>query len=207
MQENATIKDDLEDEDGVAEKYCPFELPEDEYGEMMFARRLAMEGSSSPVTSRTSRHPESRRGSTVADTDGKSTRLSMIWYWCRVLTRSHCAEPRSSPAPSRGRKSNRTARQPARETRSTRLQTEVDPGSQSKGSDEDDDDEEISSANEDIEEEGDEATDGARDSEGDEEADGEKGELRSTRAQTSRTKQKDKKASASTGNRRTARRR
>jgi MRG-binding protein len=51
--------------------YCAFELPYDEYGDMMFERRLAMEGSSSPITSRASRAGESRRGSTVADTDGK----------------------------------------------------------------------------------------------------------------------------------------
>lgn len=63
------ITDVNEDEDGVSERYCPFELPYDEYGDMMFERRLAMEGSSSPVTSRLA---ESRRGSTVADTDGKS---------------------------------------------------------------------------------------------------------------------------------------
>lgn len=51
--------------------YCAFELPYDEYGDMMFERRLAMEGSLSPVTSRASRAGGSRRGSTVADTDGK----------------------------------------------------------------------------------------------------------------------------------------
>lgn len=51
--------------------YCAFELPYDEYGHMMFERRLAMEESLSPVTSRASRAGGSRRGSTVADTDGK----------------------------------------------------------------------------------------------------------------------------------------
>jgi hypothetical protein len=57
-----------DDEDDNHEMYCPFELPYDEYGDMMFERRLAAEGSSSPEASR---HAESRRGSTVADTDGK----------------------------------------------------------------------------------------------------------------------------------------
>ncbi|GAA88516.1 hypothetical protein AKAW_06630 [Aspergillus luchuensis IFO 4308] len=49
------------------EFYCPFELPQDEYGELMFERRLAMEGTASPDPST---HAGSRRGSTVADTDG-----------------------------------------------------------------------------------------------------------------------------------------
>lgn len=66
-QEDAIITDDDSD------IYCPFELPEDEYGDLMFARRLALEGSSSPATSG---HPESRRGSTVADTDGQLGVLS-----------------------------------------------------------------------------------------------------------------------------------
>jgi len=57
-----------EEDEEPNEMYCPFELPYDEYGDMMFEKRLALEGSSSPITSP---HPESRRGSTVADTDGK----------------------------------------------------------------------------------------------------------------------------------------
>lgn len=69
LQENAVILDKNEDDDEENEKYWPYEPPNDVFGEMMFERRLAAEGSSSPVTSR---HAESRRGSTVADTDGKS---------------------------------------------------------------------------------------------------------------------------------------
>lgn len=69
LQENAVILDKNEDDDEENEKYWPYEPPHDVFGEMMFERRLAAEGSSSPVTSR---HAESRRGSTVADTDGKS---------------------------------------------------------------------------------------------------------------------------------------
>lgn len=71
------ITDTSDDTDGTKEVFCPFELPDDEYGEMMFERRLAMEGSASPSHST---HAESRRGSTVADTDGEfytSTRLAM----------------------------------------------------------------------------------------------------------------------------------
>ncbi|KAL1997420.1 hypothetical protein VTN49DRAFT_860 [Thermomyces lanuginosus] len=82
-------------------EYCPFELPQGEFGEMMFARRLADEPSD---WSDVSEHAGSRRGSTVADTD---------------------AEQRSSPAPSRRRtKSTRTTRG----TRSARLQVEADAG-------------------------------------------------------------------------------
>lgn len=62
------IIDANEDDEEPSELYCPFELPYDEYGDMMFEKRLALEGSSSPISSP---HPESRRGSTVADTDGK----------------------------------------------------------------------------------------------------------------------------------------
>ncbi|KAJ5578254.1 uncharacterized protein N7459_007218 [Penicillium hispanicum] len=181
-REDSVITDANEDDDGVSERYCPFELPYDEYGDMMFERRLAMEGSSSPVTSR---QAESRRGSTIADTD----------------------EPRSSPAPSRGRKSNRGTRQKTRETRSTKLQVEIGNDDQEKASDEDGDSGDDTGGNDEGEEEGDEGTDGARDSDGEEEAEEEKGGSRSTRAQTSRTKQKDKRASTSTGTRRTGRRR
>ena len=47
------------------ESYCPFELPDDEYGELMFERRLAKEGSSVA-----SGQADSPRASTVGDTDG-----------------------------------------------------------------------------------------------------------------------------------------
>ncbi|EEH37174.2 hypothetical protein PAAG_07730 [Paracoccidioides lutzii Pb01] len=85
------------------EPYCPFQLPVDEFGEMMFERRLAPEGTSSPPISLTG---GSRRASTAADTD----------------------EPRSSPAPSRGRRGNRSTRAATRGTRSSRLHAEVGNG-------------------------------------------------------------------------------
>ncbi|PGH32647.1 MRG-binding protein [[Emmonsia] crescens] len=85
------------------EPYCPFQLPYDEYGEMMFERRLAPEGSSSPPMSLAG---GSGRASTVADTD----------------------EPRSSPAPSRGRRANRNTRATTRGTRSSRLHAEAENG-------------------------------------------------------------------------------
>lgn len=68
IQEDSIFTDLNDEEDGISERYCPFELPYDEYGDMMFERRLATEGSSSPVTSR---QADSRRGSTVGDTDGE----------------------------------------------------------------------------------------------------------------------------------------
>ncbi|KAJ5166979.1 uncharacterized protein N7482_005760 [Penicillium canariense] len=183
-RENAVFTDVNEDDDEPSEMYWSFELPYDEYGDLMFERRLATEGSLSPVTSR---HAESRRGSTVADTD----------------------EPRSSPAPSRGRKFNRSTRQVARETRSSRLQVDIGSGSQGKASDEDVDSGEESDAPEEGEdEEGEEASDGGKDSEAEEEEESDKGGARSTRAQASRSKKKDtKRASTSTATRRTGRRR
>ena len=107
-------------------------------------------------------------------------------------------EPRSSPGPTRGRKAGRGGR---RGRRSTRLQVEIDAVK----SNEDDGDSEETGPNEEGDEEG---TDGAKEeSEGEEEAEEETGgspTTRSTRAQISRSKQKDK---GSTGPRRTARRR
>lgn len=52
----------------------------------MFERRLAMEDSLSPVASRTSRAGESRRGSTVADTDGKWKQIPRPTIFNQVLT-------------------------------------------------------------------------------------------------------------------------
>lgn len=177
-REDSVITDVNEDDEGSGEMYCTFELPYDEYGDMMFERRLAMEESLSPVTSRASRAGGSRRGSTVADTD----------------------EPRSSPAPSRGR----ISRPSTRGTRSTRLQVEIGPGSQGKVSDEGGDSAEDTGANDEDDEEGEEGEEGISD---EDEGEGEKGGSRSTRAQTSRSKAKDNRPSTGTATRRTARRR
>ncbi|EPS25434.1 hypothetical protein PDE_00367 [Penicillium oxalicum 114-2] len=191
-REDAIFADNNEDDEEPSEMYWPFELPYDEYGDLMFERRLATEGSLSPVNSR---HVESRRGSTVADTD----------------------EPRSSPIPSRGRRYTRGARQPTRETRSTRLQVEVGSGSQGKTSDEEAESSQESGANDEGQDEGGEdGSDGGKDSEGDVEGEAEeeeedtsdKGGTRSTRAKATRSKPKGpKKAPTNTGTRRTARRR
>ncbi|PYH98549.1 CT20-domain-containing protein [Aspergillus ellipticus CBS 707.79] len=181
-REDSLITENPDDIDGLKELYCPFELPEDEYGDLMFERRLAMEGSASPDPST---HAESRRGSTVADTD----------------------EPRSSPAPSRGRKPGRGGRQSGRGTRSSRLHVEVEAPTKGSGAGEEEADSgEETGPNEEGDEEG---SDGAKDdSDVDEEAEGDTGgspTTRSTRAQTSRTKQKERK-STGTGTRRGRRR-
>lgn len=174
---------------------------------MMFARRLAVEASLSPTTSGL---PESRRGSTVADTDGQFRDVSSSQELEANATVS-AIEPRSSPAPSRGRRTNRTTRTATRGTRSTRLQVEVEapkksPSDRASPAEED---EEM----EDAEEE-DEGTDAAKeDSEGSEEPEAETGgseKPRSTRTQSSKAKQKEKKSAATgggTATRRTGRRR
>jgi hypothetical protein len=82
LQEDSFIAELSDDVDGK-EVYCPFELPVDEYGDLMFERRLAMEGSPSPVPSG---QAESRRGSTVADTDGSFAYFFMPLPSSRILT-------------------------------------------------------------------------------------------------------------------------
>lgn len=67
LQEDSLVTDMADDVDFSNERYCPFELPEEEYGDMMFERRLATEASESPVASG---RVESRGGSTAAETDG-----------------------------------------------------------------------------------------------------------------------------------------
>ncbi|EDN02903.1 predicted protein [Histoplasma mississippiense (nom. inval.)] len=95
--------DGSDDSEPAQEPYCPFQLPYDEYGEMMFKRRLAPEGSSSPPMSLAG---GSVRASTIADTDELS----------------------SSPAPSRGRRGNRSTRAITRGTRFSRLHAETENG-------------------------------------------------------------------------------
>ncbi|KKA23290.1 hypothetical protein T310_2649 [Rasamsonia emersonii CBS 393.64] len=158
IQEDSIIADGSDESE-----YCPFELPEDEFGELMFSRRLAAERSSSPATSG---HPESRRGSTVADTD----------------------EPRSSPAPPRGRRGKA-----GRRGRATRLQVEVEnpkkPSSDRASAANEDEEMEDAGANED---EGDEeGTDGGKEDSEEEEAEAEAASspaMRNARTQSSRSK-------------------
>ncbi|KAF3480063.1 uncharacterized protein GIQ15_05410 [Arthroderma uncinatum] len=101
-REEPVSTEESEDAEQPQELYCPFSLPMDEFGEMMWDRRINPEGSVSPSVSG---RGTSRRASTIADTD----------------------EPRSSPAPSRGsRRGGRSKRQPRGSTRSSRLQVEVE---------------------------------------------------------------------------------
>ncbi|KAJ6145739.1 hypothetical protein N7470_009634 [Penicillium chermesinum] len=124
-----------DDEDGESDWYCPFELPYEEYGDLMFARRLAEDGSSSPISSV---RGDSQNGSTAGDTDALS-------------------EPASSPAPSRsGRKSNNGTRK--RATRSTKIQVEIENDGHEKGSDAGAGSDDDTGGNED--EEGEEGSDG-----------------------------------------------
>ncbi|KAL4915553.1 chromatin modification-related protein EAF7-domain-containing protein [Aspergillus aurantiobrunneus] len=154
-REDSLITDASEDTEGK-EMYCPFELPEDEYGDLMFERRLAMEGSQSPAPSG---QPESRRGSTVADTD----------------------DPRSSPAPSRGRKRGRPAK---RGTRSSRLHVEE---TRQESPDSEDEDAESEEEHEESEEE--ESYGAKEESEDDGEGDaGSSPTGRSTRARASQSR-------------------
>ncbi|KAK2764318.1 hypothetical protein FQN54_009010 [Arachnomyces sp. PD_36] len=113
------IPDPTDDSDPSKELYCPFELPEDEFGDMMFARRLAPDGFSSPPMSI---NRSSVRASTVADTD----------------------EPRSSPAPTRrgGRTKKPATRTTARGTRSSKLTRQTESTTGDDGEAEDGDEEE-----------------------------------------------------------------
>lgn len=196
VQEDSIFTGSNEEEDGESERYCPFELPYEEYGDLMFERRLADEGSSSPISSI---RGESPNGSTVADTDGEFGLETPI---LALFTNSIAlSEPASSPAPSRaGRKSNRGTRK--RATRSSKIQVEIETDSQDKGSEGDAGSDEDTGGNEE-EEEGEEGSE--REESEAEEAEEEKGGSRSTRA--SRSKPKDKKPTASTTTRRTGRRR
>lgn len=83
------------DDDPAKQPFCPFALPEDEYWDMMFAKRLAPEGTSSPPLLAHQLSGMSveggraaRRYSTVDDTD----------------------DPRSSPASMSGQKMGRNTR-------------------------------------------------------------------------------------------------
>ncbi|PGH11532.1 hypothetical protein AJ80_07098 [Polytolypa hystricis UAMH7299] len=193
-REDPFVTDMSEEVEPENELYSPFELPEDEYGDMMFERRLAPEGTASPPMSLVG---GSRRGSTVADTD----------------------EPRSSPAPSRGgRRGTRSKRATAptsttaptttttttttRGTRSTRLQVEIDT-SKSRSGDKRSPSNEDDTVEDDDDEDGggEDGTDGGKDeSEGEDEGETPTPDTsvvaRSTRTQTARGKAKKGKTTA-----------
>lgn len=113
IQENFLDDQRPEDTDSKDEPFCPFTLPEEEFGEMMFAKRFKPEGSSSPMllpnNSSVVGGAGTRRQSVVDDTDGEPSSTSRIGILVDLPE-----EPRSSPAPLRGRGSTRGARGPRR---------------------------------------------------------------------------------------------
>jgi MRG-binding protein len=184
-------------------EYCPFELPEDEYGELMFSRRLAADRSASPIPSD---HEESRKGSPVADMDGKRTILiAPCGFVPQLANHLLLLEFRSSPGPSRGRRANRSRH--IRRTRSTRLQAEVEPPKKTTSdrvsADEDEEMEDVAANEDEADEDGTDA--GNQNSEGEDET----VSSPTTKNTRTRTKRKDKArlGVAATGTRRGGRRR
>lgn len=86
VQEASFATDGSGDLEPAQEPYCPFQLPYDEYGEMMFERRLAPEGSSSPPMSLAG---GSGRASTVADTDGKRSDHFIQYYRLNITEKAN----------------------------------------------------------------------------------------------------------------------
>lgn len=83
-REDSFMQSSSDENGSPGELYCPYELPDQEYGAMKFDKRINLDGSKSPALL------SSRRESTIADTD----------------------EPRSSPAP--GRRTGRATRRGGR---------------------------------------------------------------------------------------------
>ncbi|KZF23397.1 CT20-domain-containing protein [Xylona heveae TC161] len=97
-RENSFIDEDAEETDPVTERFYEFKLPEDEYGELQFERRLAEEPSSSPPMLNYLQPSAPKRGARSA-TRGRASTLDETEE-----------EPMSSPAPSRQRKGTRPVR-------------------------------------------------------------------------------------------------
>ncbi|MCJ1381200.1 hypothetical protein MMC17_004309 [Xylographa soralifera] len=99
-----------EDNDPKKEPFVPFDLPVSDFGNLMFERRLASPGTSSPPTLPHQLSGETRsarrRPSVIDDSEGKEDG--------NVVTMQAVAdmivEPRSSPASTRGTKSTRGRR-------------------------------------------------------------------------------------------------
>lgn len=74
IQEDFVGESRLDDKDIREEPFCQFKLPEDTFGELMFAKRLKPEGSFSPPLLPNRLSVDSgapvRRQSTIEDTDG-----------------------------------------------------------------------------------------------------------------------------------------
>ncbi|OAX84505.1 hypothetical protein ACJ72_01121 [Emergomyces africanus] len=127
-RESSFATDGSGDLEPAQEPYCPFQLPYDEYGEMMFERRIAPEGTSSPPMSLL----EDREGLVQLQTQMVRDPITLPnnpWMLIQqTLTEHKLPEPRSSPAPSRGRRANRSMRPTTRGTRSSRLHAEAENG-------------------------------------------------------------------------------
>ncbi|MCJ1294567.1 hypothetical protein MMC34_006125 [Xylographa carneopallida] len=99
-----------EDNDLKREPFVPFDLPDSDFENLMFERRLASPASSSPsaLTHQLSGETRSvrRRPSVIDDSEGKDAVNSVM---IKAVTNS-VAEPRSSPASTRGMKSTRGRR-------------------------------------------------------------------------------------------------
>lgn len=103
-REDSIIDGNTDDSPNGDSYYRDFELPREDFEELMWQKRLAPDGTESPE--------HSRRESTVADTD----------------------EPRSSPVAGPARGSARGGRGSRRGARLSRLQNEVEPEKGSKAS-------------------------------------------------------------------------
>ncbi len=79
VQDNSLGEEDTE-EDGEPAKaaYFPFELPEDEFGDMMFERRLAPDGSSSPSSLHETQTPAQKRKAKSEASKTKARRASTV---------------------------------------------------------------------------------------------------------------------------------
>ena len=134
----------------------PFDLPGSDFKNLMFERRLASPGTSSPqsLPYQLSEEPRSvrRRPSVIDDSEGKGP-------WSAITMQAKAdfiAEPRSSPASIRGMKSNRGRRgnrrsllqSASRGRRASKASAEASVEGEEQEEDEEEDDDEEESDNE-----------------------------------------------------------
>ena len=159
---NAFQEDSIEatsdDSDPSKETFVPFKLPNRDFEDMMFARRLAPAGSSSPANTLPNEgRSNRRRPSVIDDSEGVSSATSVRLR--KVEGRP--TELRSSPASARGAKPTRGARggrrsrlleesTPADRSRS---KVSVDGSGEGEEQEEEDEDDEEDEENEDSSEE------------------------------------------------------